>query len=150
MNKEEAIYLAGFFDGEGGLSIFKRRPIGRRVNFVYYVILDIRNTNLEVLSWVKNTTGFGSICKSDNSSKGWKDSYRWYSTTGQAVSILKEIYPYLKIKKGHAEVVLEFQELMDTQHKIQPRGRGAKVPSEFLSLRESLYLKLKVLNKRGL
>ncbi len=150
MNKEEAIYLAGFFDGEGGLSIFKRRPIGKRVNPTYYVILDIRNTDLEVLSWVKGITGFGSICKSDNSSKGWKDSYRWYATTGQAVSILKEIYPYLKIKKIRADIVLEFQELMDSQHRLQPRGRGAKVLPEFIPYREELYQKVRGFNKRGL
>lgn len=83
-------YIAGFFDGEGSISYNGK---GYR--------LTISQSHYTVLKQIHTFTGVGHIFKVTKRQAHWKDSWV-YSISKQSdiVLFLKQIKPYLVVKKG--------------------------------------------------
>ena len=136
MTKEELAYLAGFFDGEGCVTItwVKNMP-GR-------LLVKIGNTNEHIIKligkWFK-----GSITHQKGKGNS-KDSWHYQTCNGNAVMFLKAIYPHLLIKKEQAHMAFEYSKL------IYMKGRGTnKIPEVVLNLRKKLFDQMHVLNHPG-
>jgi LAGLIDADG endonuclease len=100
-------YIAGFFDGEGYISIQKasaKSHSGAR----YWLIASLCNTQRSVLEAITKTTG-GSILYHSGGKAGW-ESYRLTFYTRQAYEFLKKVYPFLILKKDEADIAIEFAE----------------------------------------
>ena len=141
MSKLTAAYIAGFVDGEGHISIY---PFVRkdRDNQVYYKAqFKVTNTNKEIIEWLKASFG-GWIYTQNMSNPLHKIAYTWSLDSKNLKLVLQSIYPYLKIKKKQAELVLE-------KLKLAEKFSGMVYEKEQVEQIRNIYLKLRILNKRG-
>lgn len=93
-------YLAGFVDGEGCISISSRQT------GVPYIRLRIANTNLEVVKKIQKQYG-GSFYKVKKR-KGSKQVYSWEVSTNLAINLIRQLEPYLIVKRYQAQLVEQF------------------------------------------
>jgi len=144
MTKEELAYLAGFFDGEGCITISRIRDKSGSL------ILMISNTNETIIKliakWFKGDIMY--IKQKDNRKEAW--TFKAYSQDAEI--FLKAIYPYLLIKKEQAHIGLEYQKLIGTKgtryNKIRRLTKNKILPT-ILKLREELFKQIRFLNRRG-
>lgn len=134
MTKTEKAWLAGFLDGEGSIWIYRQvLKDTKRLRYTAGVV--ITNTDIKTLQWIhtKLLGGSGDLSywKPSKGHLGKKTiaKLRFETTAGKI--ILKELLPYLRVKKEHAKTVLEL-----------PDGRKVKSWDEH----ERLYRKIKKLN----
>jgi len=118
--KEELIYIAGFFDGDGCVSVSQRS-----------LIVNIGNTVKEPLVLVHRFFG-GNI--TEYQPKGNRQlTYTWTVYGNNAEDFLKYVLPYLIIKKRVAILGLELQtipfsnskrdSIIDEIHELNRRGK---------------------------
>ena len=139
--------MAGIVDGEGCffIGLFKTKSAATgNINENYHTLLKISNNNYEVLEWIKGRFG-GSIDKRSKKQKLRENEIMTYSLefSGNSLSDITELLlPHLKVKKRHAEVMIEMR-------KTFPRKRGKVfVSEETKSFRYSLMCNLRKLNTR--
>jgi hypothetical protein len=114
-SKLDLTYLAGFFDGEGHVSIISFIGHGHRQ---YAARIHVTNTDLPSLEHYKSIYG-GSIRPHG---KPKKQSYRWELTINEdRMKFLLSMLPYLTVKKEEANIVLQFLRLGSEQ---SPRKRS--------------------------
>jgi len=133
--KAELNYHAGFFDGEGCIMI-KKKHSGRP-----YHTLDIAitPTNLNILEDFKRAFG-GTIHGAYKSKANYKDKWYWMIGCNKALSFLKAIYPYLRLKTREAELGIEFQERTKYQ-------RNNIFRAGYEAIQEAQYILMKDLKK---
>jgi hypothetical protein len=93
--------------------------------------ITVSSTSLELLEWVKAKSGLGSIKSKKNYNPiSHKDSYTYIVRYDKAISLLKEIEPYLIIeqKKHRAQMIL------NEYKKLTPRN--GKYSEELLKQKE--------------
>ena len=133
-------YLAGLFDGEGSVSIYK---IKKNRNPQYVLKIKIYSTKKKILNEIKEEFG-GSIIKKDKQKNNHKSCYYWTTTTKKAKRVLNSMLPDLRIKQEHAKLAIEFQ----NREKYRGGRRGQS--NRELEFKERCYLKMKNLNIRGI
>jgi len=127
--KEELAYIAGLIDGEGTIRVSNRGSVGLRIS----------NNNLEVLQWVNEQTGNRkNKIYSDKRPVRVKTCYSLQWSGRKALFILREVLPYLRIKKERAELVLAFWVI---------KGGGETLSIGEKNTRQQLYMRMKKLNK---
>lgn len=137
----EWAYAAAIIDGEGCITIYPQKiysknPRNRPCR--YYLSLQVGNTSLELLEWLKTKMLGGGISK-----RQWVDhikhreTWMWRATSHQVLWILRGTRPYLIVKGAQADVGIEFME-----NYIKDMG----IDDEF-DRREALYWQMKHLNK---
>jgi len=98
-------YVAGLFDGEGCIQAARNSKGGNR-----RLQVTIRNSHQGVLRLIQARWG-GSICRTkprDNRAA----SYGWLITSRGAIDFLRDIEPFLIIKRPEALTAFEFQNTM--------------------------------------
>lgn len=115
------IWAAGFFDGEGSVSIQRLSgpSLGARSGMRYTLRLNVPQIVIAPLERLQQLWG-GSIRLDKSRSKG-RPLYVWSLTTGAARRMLIEVTPFLLVKRAQAELGLEFLALMN------PIGAGRTV-----------------------
>ena len=133
----EAAYLAGFLDGEGTIDSY-------RAGGVVGLRMKVTNTCLATLEDIQKIWGGKIYVANKNRSLVVKKVYvlRWSAT--KTLSILKGIQPYLKNKKKHCVVALQFQNTMHPE-----RGDRLGLTEEDKNKRVIFQGQLKELNHRG-
>jgi hypothetical protein len=134
-------YLAGIIDGEGAFLAY--------IYTIYFqLILKITNTDLRLLEHLQYKFG-GRINgkNAEDTKKKWKPCYilRWSGV--EAIKITKEIFPYLIVKKEHAQLFLDYP--MKWSNGAKTKYRYQKIPDIDIMARESICLKIKKLNEKG-
>lgn len=100
MSSEEVAWLAGLFDGEGGLA-------WPRKGSVHQVRLTITNTNFALLQRVVAVTGTGTIgSRRKRSNPRHADAANWSVYGQRAHDLLSLMMPWLIVKLQNAEIVL--------------------------------------------
>ncbi len=98
MSEAFTAYVAGFFDGEGSISI---KNTSKHTS--YRLSISIGQRRPEPLFMIQSRWG-GSIGKREANN---------FSTllmfSKQAISFIKDIYPYLVVKRKQAEIAIKFQ-----------------------------------------
>ena len=133
MIEAEVAWLAGFFDGEGSVSIVKNRK--RNTAFIN---ARIGNTCLPALERVKLISGCGAIAEQRHKNPKWRRVWYWTAACQQAAHFLTLVLPYLAIKREQAEIALQFQATVE-------KG-GRSYTQEKSEIREALYWRLRRLN----
>ena len=140
----ETGYLAGVVDGEGCITINKKKAKGYAFEFRYVPVFKVTNTNLELLNYIHKLVGSGSIIPLPNNFRGRKRMYQldFYANTQRW--LLPLLAPLLKCKRQQADLVIELLNLTNTHVKRHYRDehRQQKI--------EGLYQRIKKLNHRGL
>lgn len=132
-------YFAGLIDGEGHLGI-KRDGTGvkaRNHSPVHQERLSVGSTNRAVLELLMSFFGCGRIYYR-RTANGRQEWWVWDVMCRQAVSVIRQLYPYLRIKKPEADLILRLSDSRMTS-RIQ-------LTSEQIAYRDSLCDALKALH----
>jgi len=95
-------YIAGFFDGEGCIGVY----IHDKRYSTIQTMIKLDNTNKTPLQFVANMFG-GLIHERTIYSERHKPCYTWKVTGVKAASILKDLLPYLLVKRERAALGIE-------------------------------------------
>lgn len=126
-------YTAGFLDGEGYIGILNSNlnSIQAKTGRKYYgVHVQFIQKDLKVLEWLKKQWGGGGIFISDHPNRKGGPVWRWCLHSKDAIRLLKEVYPYLIVKKEQAELAIQFplktarKKLPDEVYKLRCRLAG--------------------------
>ena len=100
--KDEAAYIAGVIDGEGTISLSRRHRNDDR-----QLVISIANTERELLEYIQQSVGAGRITRKRVVSAKHTPSVTYVIGNRQALSLLKQVAPYLRTYKAkRAELVL--------------------------------------------
>lgn len=105
MREEDKAYIAGIIAGEGSIMLEKIHK-----NQHPSPVVSVTLTTPELLKYLKNTLGSGTITKKTNYNKEeHKDCYTFVICYDSAINLLKDTYPYLiiKTKKLLAKMIIE-------------------------------------------
>lgn len=109
MKSVDLAYAAGIIDGEGSIKIFRvsAEKLNRNFDrFQLQVQVDMVKTN--AVYWLQKIFGGNIYEHKRKNHLNWNDSKRWYIVSQRAGIFLKQILPYLKVKKQHAELAIYF------------------------------------------
>lgn len=99
----ECLYAAGFFDGEGCISL---GPTGRTVR----AQMVLGNTNLPVLEWLREHWGGQIYAKKDRIQR--RPQWQWRLNESRTAVFLDDIGPFVKVKApaiGNARAFLRLK-----------------------------------------
>ncbi|MBF0484500.1 MAG: LAGLIDADG family homing endonuclease [Candidatus Omnitrophica bacterium] len=134
MIEVEKAYIAGIIDGEGTVSLNRRRK-----NETHTPNVSIANNNLVMLQWIQSKAG-GLICSKKKRLAHHNNSYAWSVRQDRAIDFLNEIKKYLIIKKQQAELItMEYKKVTH---------RAGKYTPELLAKKEALVENIRQLNQR--
>lgn len=102
-------YVAGFFDGEGSITVtpVKRSPRGLSPNHTLQV--SIGNTDPRALEWIHNNFG-GSLTVRYPNKKNHRNVLQWIIRAAMALPFLRAIEPFVKMKREQVRLGIQFQE----------------------------------------
>lgn len=118
MTEIDLAYLAGIIDGEGCISIVKY-PWGH-----FNCRISVVNTDVRLMVWLQESWG-GGLSTPRQVKPHWKPTMMWILSGEKAVDLIKELQPYLMLKKEQAEVFLSYWELhqrLQVSRKAYDRG----------------------------
>jgi len=133
--REDAIYFAGLFDGEGCVGLWERdikhSGIGRKTPY-FSIDLSVSNTNVEVLEHIRRTIG-GSLGTSNSyklmkNGKPRRKLHRWAAQSNESYHILKAAAPFLIVKREQALLAMEFHETTRAFLNLPHPGVYGKLP----------------------
>jgi len=136
-------YMAGFFDGEGCVSITinNKRLISQGRSATHVIQVSIGNTVPDVLYWMKSFYG-GSIAVQDFG-HGRKRVYRWNIRCNKALPFLEHILPYLKMKSPQVKLAI-------THQKEKKFSGPSKLALKVIEERERRRKEMSKYNMRGI
>ena len=135
-------YFAGLIDGDGCIRI--KKSVGKQmVNKAYRAVLQVKMINEDVIKFLATTLG-GTYRPTRPSSINGRQLYYWSVGDAKAESILKDIMPYLGIKKEQAETVIKLRDLQKKSRQFRTKdykefdlpslyGKSHKVKTKILS-----------------
>jgi hypothetical protein len=146
MDNFDKNYLAGIFDGEGTITIHKRKITNRSTTYGYVFQPKVRialTEGFEIIKYFNKVYG-GSLWTRKYLSKN-KDILTLNIVNKDSIKkFLDEISPLLIIKHEHALVLKEYY----SGNMTQKSWKSQKIPLEEMNRRENLYLKIQLLNKK--
>lgn len=142
--REEIIYLAGLFDGEGTICIQRddRDRDGRKEkgwNTVYNVTVRIGMIDQKSIQAYQDFFKLGHV-DCEKIYHAYRPMYRWSARAKKdVVTILLQLAPHLRLKKEQALLALRFFE-------EAPAQRGRFMTPETVAKREEFFWQMKKLN----
>ena len=133
LTEPDKAYLAGFFDGEGCISISKFQGKNNRTPVYQLQVAVSQKSN--VLVDLCQMSGLGTIFH--NPIQG---VYQWRLSPREGAELLEAIYPYLRNKSVEAQIAIEYQ---SRQGHKNSGGKGWTVPQELIDEKESYYQRLR-------
>ena len=128
-------YAAGIIDGEGCIRIVVRKPRNRR-STQHSLILQVAQKDGILMDWLYGNFG-GMVYLKNKRTDGSDWIYEWRVMERKAAEVLKQVMPFLTVKKRQAELGLRFQ-----THKTGAGnygdGRYKPLSEHELKLREKL------------
>lgn len=155
LTKTQKAYIAGIIDGEGSIMIMQSKS--RSSGNYYFPVVKIANTNKEVIDWIIKVVGKGKIGYLSRMNKRCKDVYHYTIASNEAVELLKDVFPYLIIKKKQANVAITLRhehlnalkEAPINKHGVRMFGNGHPIPDYLRAFREACYWFVRDLNGRS-
>ena len=147
VTQTDLAYLAGFIDGEGCITLgwhWTSKQKSKRYRYMQLRV-EIANTDVGVLAWARGLFSLPSVLyTTKRQPRHWKPAHHLSWTGQNAVSVIQQVYPFLKIKKGQAEIALKFHET-----RVARGARRKGVPDDVQTVRDLLNEQLHVANARG-
>jgi hypothetical protein len=147
MTDLEIAYLAGYIDGDGCfyMDYVKHKNPAKRPH--HRCVLKFASVTHDQIKWISELFGFDYWMKSktrqQRENPNRKPVYECNVTGEKLDFILPLIYPFLKIKKQHCEIMMNMRKTYT--HPI--RGFVCVTPSdELYELRHKYYLQLRSIN----
>jgi hypothetical protein len=105
IRQKDIIYLAGFFDGEGCISIVRDKT--RLGNISYRLRISANQVDRQPIDLLKECFG-GLIQVTKKSNPKHRPIYSWQQHSQKALSTLVLMLPYLRVKKEQAEFAINW------------------------------------------
>ena len=141
LSETEKAYLAGIMDGEGSIGAYIYRYRSYR-HYIFQIQIMITTTNRELVDYLTRITGgiFGitSRPKTDR----WKETYWLKVYKKHSKEFLRNIFPYLVIKKHQAQIFLDMD--IRNLNYIKDKEEVNRIKNQ----RDRAVAELKVLNVR--
>lgn len=141
LSKEEQIWIAALLDCDGSIGIWKSER-GEKIRYRVYIVFT--NTNKKIAEKFKNIV-HGRLVKKENKTQHKSNGKPlYYAKRNDMVNtypILKQILPYLVIKKEQAQLILEF---IDIGKKNYRDTSGKK----YTKRQHEIYEEIKRLNQK--
>lgn len=131
MDNTTAAYLAGFFDGEGSISVNVNRKLGR-----WALRLTCHQVNPRPLQLLQEV--FGGSIRMTYRIGNQRSIFEWVASGVAGSEALRVLRPYLRVKAEEAEIALQFQSLMKARSE-----RRLGLSDEDREEREHLYQQLR-------
>jgi hypothetical protein len=128
-----AAYLAGMIDADGHIGLYSRGP-----SQSLRVHADVSNTDRELLLWIREVTGVGSVNKQKDETATHKASFAWNTSSESAITLLRQVIPYMRVKRARAKLAIDFY--------TKRQEIGNRID---LSWQEPYRAKMLELNRRG-
>ena len=148
MNERDLlIWMAGFFDGEGCVSVGRARrvvPQMKEPAWGYSLLLAIAQRHREPLQRFMDLFGGNLYAYRVKGVEYW----RWSVSSHRAQAAIEKLLPYLLNKRAIAEVGIRFQIQMTAWNKEHGRRRGG-YPAEVIAGREAFYHEARALNAKA-
>lgn len=152
LTEGERAYLAGFFDGEGCVSLTRQRgrySISPSYN-LRVLIGQAGEKGYKFLDYWKTKTGIGNIFEKMKNSDREQVGYNWITCSNDALDLLIAISPYLSLKLDEANLAIQFQSTKksktyndsDNVRGYGGRGRLGGLDKELIEEREAIYRQL--------
>lgn len=135
MDDKVLAYLAGFFDGEGHVSIMVHAASQR-------LRVGVANTDVRPLCLFKETLS-GNICAPKRRKEHYKQPYEWYASSQDAMKAMSALLPFLIVKRELAETGIAFERLRSKHYELY--GNGGH-PDEAWAEREAIRERILALN----
>ena len=138
----EKSYLAGILDGEGHITIRIRHLLKR----YYSPFIEVTNTRKLLLEWIQSRWG-GSIVEDSYARKNRSNTatcWKWRIESNRVKDVLKQVMPYLVIKKEQAQLVIS----MPYRTRAGKGKPYRRIESDVLST-ETLCSQVRFLNRVG-
>lgn len=101
----------------------------------------LSSTTIELLEWIKNVTGYGTIKNKKNYNPNkHKDSYTYFVKYNDAINLMKEIEPYLVINSKKERVKL----IIENYKRVTPRN--GRYSEEMKKAKEEFYKEFMSIN----
>lgn len=148
---EELAWLAGFWDGEGTITVFKtkRKNGNERYNASLVIVNTDENVVAHILKLLDKVGVRMHMLKLSGGvrKKTWNDCYQLTTRNMEYINkLLPQLIPYLVSKKAQAELTLRFvQSRLKARKENGSWGHDTKYTDEEINLCEQL----KELNQRG-
>ena len=113
MTPTEAAYVAGIIDGEGSIEFKRKSRIRRdRVGSPSYITLIVRmevpQVDGRLIDYLMETTKEGNRdMKRYPTKETWQDQHRWRVSYHGVYRVLKQVLPYLIVKKEKGKQVVD-------------------------------------------
>jgi hypothetical protein len=140
MKKTDLAYIAGLFDGEGSIGIYRKTNKSRKYSYLQCIV---QMANEFIPRLLQMHFGGNMFVDKKFHGKNKAVSYRWEVVSRQAVDFLVTVYPYLRLKLAEAKLGIDFQ------NSIQARGSTRRLSEEELAIREVQILLMKNLKQQG-
>ena len=112
LSVEDAAYIAGFADGEGCIGLHRTHSNTSLRKVTHTVRFRITNTYLPVLQYIMQAIGHGTIVEKIKQHEHLKDQWEYCVSGVRAVLLLKQLFPYLKVKRLQAEIAFKYFETL--------------------------------------
>lgn len=145
--ERDCLYAAGFFDGEGCVSLGLYDNGAKKGKRVVRGQLVLANTNLSVLEWLRDNWGGRIYRKRDTIER--RPQWQWFLGEKHMGAFLDDVLPFLKVKAPAAANAQAFLRLKLQRRKfsrVSPEETARLIP--FLQAHQALELDLRP-DKRG-
>ena len=164
MNKTDLAYIAGIIDGEGYVGI-KRATVRKDcASRSYHARIQIRMVDESAIAFIARTLG-GTYYREVRDIDKHRALYCFSASDALAASILRAVLPYLRVKRGVADIVIELRAMQANGrkhrtkvvgHRDFPNSHGTvrrvanlAYSDEYIAECERLWLAAKAFNKVG-
>jgi hypothetical protein len=146
---ESLAYVAGLIDGDGSVGIAcQKRGSGEQERWSYYASVTIGMTQpaKPILEWIHQEWG-GSLHPHKTAGEKECPAWQWRVTGDNAVTILRKLLPYLRLKGPQAKLALEVERI----RALLPRTNngGAEWTPQSRAECERIKQKIHSLNAKG-
>lgn len=150
MDKKSRIaYAAGIIDGEGyiGIKVYKPSKNNGTINYTYLPRIVIKMNSGEIMDFFHGTFG-GAVNLVPQRDTGYFPGFVWERSGSSAAKVLKQLLPFLRIKKKQAEAAIRLQSRIDVGIKKRFGNKhGNSLSANEVSIRKNIHEEIKHLNK---
>lgn len=118
-------YIAGFFDGEGSVTIMRnKRTKGTNNyrNYKYGLVVSICNTNKKIMEQI-NSQYPGVIYEHKDKRLNRKKVYVWQRWSKKAILFLNDIEPFVNVKLKQIQIGKKFQTILSDFDRTRSNDR---------------------------
>ncbi len=134
MARTEAVYLAGFFDGEGSIGVYRQNGKTPTAPKRVRLCVNVGGTNEEsIRRFQRRYGGYVYARKRAAAHPRWHDAWSWVVWDAPARAVLVDLLPFLAVKREQALLAIQMPLV----------GRGYRRTPEQSALAETLVARLR-------